>query len=85
MKNFSDTIGNRTHDLLACGRVPQPTVPPHAPLHQTLGSSNQVEMGGARSKYWIYIYIYITKHIKSLVHKEEGRECLEDKAQINVK
>ena len=25
---------------------------------------------------------YIIKHIQSLVHKEEGRESLEDKAQI---
>jgi len=28
MKNSSDTIGNQTHDLLACSTVPQPTVPP---------------------------------------------------------
>jgi len=27
-KNFSDTIGNRTHDLPACNAVPQPTAPP---------------------------------------------------------
>jgi len=29
MKNFSDTIGNRTRDLPACGAVPQPTASPH--------------------------------------------------------
>jgi len=30
MKNFSDTIGNRTYDLAACSAVPQPTAPPRA-------------------------------------------------------
>jgi hypothetical protein len=32
MKNFNDTIGNRTRDLPACSTVPQPTVPPRAPF-----------------------------------------------------
>jgi len=27
MKNFSDTIGNRTSDLPVCSAVPQPTAP----------------------------------------------------------
>jgi len=31
MKNSSDTIGNRTHDLLAYSAVTQPTAPPHSP------------------------------------------------------
>jgi hypothetical protein len=30
MKNSSDTIRNRTSDLLACSTVPQPTAPPCA-------------------------------------------------------
>jgi len=30
MKNFNDTIGNRTRDLLAYSAVPQPTSPPRA-------------------------------------------------------
>jgi len=33
MKNSSGTITNRTWDILACSRVPQPTVPLHALLH----------------------------------------------------
>ena len=33
MKNFNDTIGNRTRDRLACSAVPQPTAPPRAPRH----------------------------------------------------
>jgi hypothetical protein len=31
MKNYDDTIGNRTHDLPTCSPVPQPAAPPHAP------------------------------------------------------
>ena len=31
MKNSNDTIGNRTHDLLACSAEPQPTAPSRAP------------------------------------------------------
>jgi len=31
MKNFNDTIGNRTRHLPACSAVPQPTAPPRAP------------------------------------------------------
>jgi len=30
MKNYSDTIGNRTRDLPACSAVPQPKAPPAA-------------------------------------------------------
>jgi hypothetical protein len=33
MKNPHHPTGNQTHDLPACSVVPQPTVPPHAPLH----------------------------------------------------
>ena len=31
MKNSSDTIGYRTHDLPTSSAVPQPTAPPRAP------------------------------------------------------
>jgi len=49
MKNSKDIIGNRTRDLPACGAMPQPTAPPHAPslLEYT------------RLYIYIYIYIYI--------------------------
>ena len=33
MKNFNDTIGNRTRDLPACSAALQPTAPPRAPLY----------------------------------------------------
>ena len=36
MKNSHDTLGNQTHDLLACSAVPQPTVPPRAPKYWTV-------------------------------------------------
>ena len=32
MKNSNDIIGNQTCDLPACSAVPEPTVPPCAPL-----------------------------------------------------
>ena len=32
MKNYNNTIGNRTRDLPACSAVPQPTAPPRAPF-----------------------------------------------------
>jgi len=31
MKNFNDSIGNRTRDLPACSAVLQPTAPPRTP------------------------------------------------------
>jgi hypothetical protein len=31
LKNFSDSIGNRTRDLPVCSAVPQPTAPPRTP------------------------------------------------------
>jgi hypothetical protein len=34
MKNSNDIIGNRTHNLPACSRVPQPTAPPDTPYIQ---------------------------------------------------
>ena len=38
MKNSSDTIGNRTRDLLTCSAVPQPTAPPRSPIPKSRGS-----------------------------------------------
>jgi len=32
MKNFSDTIGNRTRDLPGCSVVPQRNAPPRDPF-----------------------------------------------------
>jgi hypothetical protein len=31
MKNYNDTIGNGTRDLLTCSAVPQPTALPYVP------------------------------------------------------
>ena len=43
MKNSSDTIGNRTRDLLACSAVPQPTAPPRIPGSQEVDLKNVVQ------------------------------------------
>jgi len=40
MKNSSDTIGNRTRDLLACGAVPQPTAPLRTPTENIVLHKN---------------------------------------------
>jgi hypothetical protein len=32
MKNYNDTIGNRTRELPVCSAVPQPTAPPRTPV-----------------------------------------------------
>jgi hypothetical protein len=63
MKNFIDTIGNRTHDLPARRAVPQPKAPPRAPkvlcmlLDQQAGYTkypcSMCEWGSsARSQHW---------------------------------
>jgi hypothetical protein len=44
MKNSSDTIGNRTRDVLACSAVPQPTAPPRAPLMQKVSVIKNTEV-----------------------------------------
>ena len=35
MKNFNDTVGNRTRDLPAYSAVPQPTAPLHVDYNKT--------------------------------------------------
>ena len=40
MKNSSDTIGNRTRDLLTCSTVPQPTALRRAPSSSQMGNKN---------------------------------------------
>jgi len=49
MKNYNNTIGNRTQDLLACGTVPQPTAPPHAPSISALKYQELFACNGAAS------------------------------------
>ena len=36
MENSNDSIGNRTRDLPTCSAVPQPTVPPPAPVKKSV-------------------------------------------------
>ena len=46
MKNCSDTIGDWTHNLLACRAVPQPTAPPAAcpSLSNSLHLNNSIDL-----------------------------------------
>jgi len=39
MKNFHDSIGNRTRDLPTCVAVPQPTALMHAPIYTIVGTN----------------------------------------------
>jgi hypothetical protein len=41
LKNSSDSIGNRTLDLLTCSAVPQLTTPPRIPMLQSTVCMNQ--------------------------------------------
>jgi hypothetical protein len=67
IKNSSDTIGNWTHDLLACNAVPWPTAPLHTPtnyLHNVIRiqwrlSPNKLSINKSVDimlwlKYWSY-------------------------------
>jgi len=42
IKNFSDTIRNKTHDLLACSAVPQPTAPPCTPFIEGIKQNDKI-------------------------------------------
>jgi hypothetical protein len=55
LKNFSDSIGNRTRGLPACSAVPQPTAPPHTSL--------LIEVACLISKMKL-----ITRHLLCIVH-----------------
>jgi hypothetical protein len=43
MKTSSDTIGNRTHNLLVCSAVSQPTEPPRALFFYLANPNPQVK------------------------------------------
>ena len=51
LKNSSDSIGNRTRDLLVCSAVPQPTAPPRTP---SLYNGYPVISGGKAAGAWRY-------------------------------
>ena len=54
MKNSSDSIRNRTHDLRACTAVPQPTAPPRAPnIHctETCGRGKEEHLLGTEPRH----------------------------------
>jgi len=50
MKNSNDTIGNRTHDLLACSAVPESTASPSASTEMsTRNISLGIKVAGSRA------------------------------------
>jgi hypothetical protein len=59
MKNFNDTIGNRTRYLPTCKAVPQPTAPPRTPLYRVvyiISLSNQI---------YLFSFMYIPMDVTS--------------------
>ena len=46
--NSNDTIGNQTHNLLACNTVPQPTPPPRVPANHL---TKKVKVRVKQSRY----------------------------------
>ena len=53
MKNYSDTIGNRTRDLPACSAVSQPTASPGAPQYKNSGLENSDSIWGPFVGAWV--------------------------------
>jgi len=62
MKNFHDTIGNRTRDFPACSAVPQPTAPLRAPRHVTTIHETQCSLSILtkvnQSRHNIRLYVH---------------------------
>jgi hypothetical protein len=48
-KNYNETIGNQTRDLLVCNAVPQPNAPPRAP--------NIVSIMQLCAKHMVYTFL----------------------------
>jgi len=55
MKNSNETIGNRTHDLLACSVVPEPTVPPCFPYRHTHAAIKSISDSKQTAQQQVYM------------------------------
>ena len=97
MKNFNDTIGNRTRDLPICSSVPQPTVPPRTPFHLTVVNHSWFQTFAVFWIYYVFFWVvprrlnYICRgfgtlylfHLhRHLPTKMEQIECSEKSAYI---
>jgi hypothetical protein len=65
MKNYSNSIGNRTRDLPVCSAVPQPTVPLRTPQNH---------------KEWLKFYVviaaaFVSVHNHALSHAISYQSC----------
>jgi len=80
MKNFNDTIGNRTRDLPACSAVPQPTAPQRGPSVRIINTvkeeENRTNKNGASNNKWVS-FSYVGKETK-LITK------LFDNSNVNI-
>jgi hypothetical protein len=66
MKNFNDTIGNRTCDLPTCSAVPQPTL-----CRTDFPIEFILQARGNADRYWQYLYsCHYTCQLQ-----EENRKC----------
>jgi hypothetical protein len=81
MKNFSDTIGNRTRDLPACSTVPQPTAQPAAcPIKEYVRYKNRVKAG--HKEYILYRCHISPAHFEHIAKKSHGSSSIDH--AINV-
>ena len=66
MKNSSDTVGNRTRDLLACSAVPQPTAPPRVPLKCVTVHIDSIHRVCRQPAVVLSVLQWVTLHIDSI-------------------
>jgi hypothetical protein len=60
MDNSNDTIGNRIRDFPVCSAVPQPTVPPRAPILHVGDSKYKIcQFDGFKKNYTKMIFLTI--------------------------
>jgi hypothetical protein len=69
MKNSSDTIGNRTHDLSTCSAVPQPTALLRAPHKEVMMNKYEVIISTTES------YRTLWNLTRALYKRNDGRKA----------
>jgi len=77
MKNFNDTIGNRTRDLPACSAVPQPTAPLRVPVLCMQYTQNYV---------WIFYSLEFTpsQRVFSVKHVTDGADLQNNAMRCSI-
>jgi hypothetical protein len=62
MKNFNDSIVNRTCDLPAFSAVPQPTAPPRTPMYYLLPPT-KIMINAGKELLILNLKDYFLKHV----------------------